>query len=163
MSATPPAPTPPNPRPSDSAAPDLGQPDDTLQAVGAVSLRLMAGAVPRRTLEQLKRTVQQSPAEYPWQVVTQAVLAEPIEPQRLVQQGLVAQRDWILRGGRETPGPGIAHHTKSFVARVAAQLIFGAIYTVVIIVLLLLLKYKLPDFDIYRVLTWCQQTFGAKR
>jgi hypothetical protein len=143
--------------------PDLAQPDDTLHAVGAVSLRLMAGAVSKRTLEQLRRTVQQSPAEYPWQVVTQVVLAEPIEPQRLVQQGLTAQRDWILRGGRETPGPGIAHRTKGLVARICAQLIFGAIYTVVIVVLLLMLKFKMPGFDIYRILTWGQQTFGSGR
>jgi hypothetical protein len=163
MSATPPDPAGSLPNPSEPAAHDRDQPDATIQAAGAVSLRLMAGAVPKRTLEQLKRTVQQSPAEYPWQVVTQVVLAEPVDPQRLVQQGLAAQRDWILRGGRETPGPGLAHHTKSFFARLVAQLIFGLVYAVVIVVLLLLLKHKLPDFDIYRVLTWCQQTFGGKR
>lgn len=163
MSAIPPDPARSGPVANDPAAPDSGAPDATLQAVAAVSLRLMAGAVHKRTLEQLKRTVQQSPAEYPWQVVTQAVLAESVEPQRLVQQGLAAQRDWILRGGRETPGRGLVHHSKGLLAKILAQLIFGAIYAVVIVVLLLLLKHKLPEFDIYRVLTWCQQTFGAKR
>lgn len=143
--------------------PDLAQPDDTLQAVGAVSLRLLAGAVPKRTMEQLQRTVQQSPSEYPWQAVTQAVLAEPVEPQRLVQQGLQAQRDWILRGGREKPPPPIAQRTKGFVARLCAQLVFGLIYALVVVVALLLLKYKMPDFDIYRLLTWCQDLFGRLR
>lgn len=141
--------------------PDLGRADDTLRAVADASLRLMAGAVSKRTMEQLKRTLQQSPAEFPWQVVTQAVLAEPVDPQRLVQQGLVAQRDWIVRGGRETPGPGVAHHAKSFLARICAQLIFGVIYAVVIITILLILKHQMPGFDIYRVLAWFQHLFGG--
>jgi len=141
--------------------PDLARPDDTLRAVADTSLRLLAGAVQKRTMEQLKRTLQQSPAEYPWQVVTQAVLAEPVDPQQLVQRGLQAQRDWILRGGRETPGPGLAHHAKGLLARLCAQLIFGALYAVVILAILLLLKFKFPGFDIYRVLTWFQQVFGA--
>jgi hypothetical protein len=142
--------------------PDLARPDDTMQAVAAVSLRLMAGAVPKRTLEDLRRSVQASAAEYPWQVVTQAILAAPAEPQQLVQQGLVAQRDWILRGGRETPSPRLSTRAKGLFARLCAQLIFGLIYAVVIIVLLLLLKYKLPDWDIYRLLGWVQGLFGGR-
>jgi hypothetical protein len=151
------SPTPPDPQ----LPPDLARPDDTLTAVAGTSLRLMAGAVSKRTMEQLQRTLQASPAEFPWQVVTQAVLAEPVDEQRLVQQGLVAQRDWILRGGRETRGPSLGHRTKGLLARLCAQLIFGAVYAIVIVVLLLLLKHKFPGFDIYRVLTWFQQTFGA--
>lgn len=141
--------------------PDLARPDETLTAVASASLRLMAGAVSKRTMEQLKRTLQQSPAEFPWQVVTQAVLAEPVDEQKLVQQGLAAQRDWIVRGGRETPGPGIGHKAKGLLARLCAQLIFGAIYAVVIVVLLLLLKHKMPNVDIYRLLAWFQQAFGG--
>jgi hypothetical protein len=150
--------TPPDP----SASVDLDAPDATLQAVAGVSLRLMAGTVSKKTLENLRRAVQASPAEYPWQVATRAILAEPAEPQRLVQQGLVAQRDWILRGGRETPGPRLSTRTKGLVARICAQLIFGLIYAVVIVVLLLLLKHKLPDWDIYRLLGWFQQLFGGR-
>lgn len=136
--------------------PDLTKPADTRAAVGDVSLRLMAGVVSKRTMEQLRRTVQASTAEFPWRIVTQAVLAEPVDPQRLLQQGLQAQRDWIIRGGRETPGPSLGHRTKGFFARIAAQLIFGAIYALVIVGLLLLLKHRYPDFDIYRVLSWVQ-------
>jgi hypothetical protein len=134
--------------------PDLARPADTVAAVGAVSLRLLAGAVPKRTMDQLRRTLQQSPSEFPWQVVTQAVLAEPVDEQKLLQQGLAAQRDWILRGGRETPGPGLVHHTKSFFAKVVAQLIFAALFAIVLVTILILLKYKMPEFDIYRVLDW---------
>jgi len=144
---------------NDPAA-DPGRSDATLDAVAQASLRLMAGAVSKRTMDQLQRTLQQSPAEFPWQVATQAILAEPVDPSRLVQQGLVAQRDWILRGGRETPGPGIGHRAKGLLARLCAQLIFGALYAIVIVALLLLLKHKLPGFDIYRVLAWFQSAFG---
>ena len=142
--------------------PDLEQPDDTLQAVGAVSLRLMAGAVSKRTMEQLQRTVQQSPTEFPWQVVTQAVLAEPVDPQKLVQQGLQAQRDWIVRGGRERPAPPLSQRAKGLLARFVAQLIFCSIWALVVVVLLLLLKYKLPDFDIYRILGWFTDLTGKR-
>lgn len=141
--------------------PDLAQPDDTLQAVGAVSLRLLAGAVSRPTMDQLRRTLDQSPAEYPWQVVTQTVLAESVDPQRLVQQGLQAQRDWILRGGRETPGRSLTTKAKGFVARLVAQTIFGGLFALVLVTGLLVLKYKLPDYDIYRILTWLLDAFPA--
>jgi hypothetical protein len=43
-----------------------------------------------------------------------------------------------------------------------AQLIFGAIYALVIVVLLLLLKHRWPELDVYRVLYWFQETFGAR-
>jgi len=163
MTETPPgsAPT-PGPASDPPAAIAAAGADATLQAVAAVSLRLMAGAVPKRTMEQLQRTLQQSPAEFPWQVVTQAVLAEPVDAQRLVQQGLQAQRDWIVRGGRERPAASLARRTKGFVARLCAQLIFGVIFTLVVIAALLLLKHKLPAVDIYRVLTWFQAQFGAR-
>jgi hypothetical protein len=154
--------TPPGSPPPPDRGPDLAQPDDALQAVAAVSLRLLAGAVSKRTMEQLQRTLQQSQGEFPWQVVTQAVLAEPVEPQRLVHQGLQAQRDWIVRGGRERPSPSLGKRAKGFFARLCAQLIFGCLFTLVVVAALLLLKHKLPDFDIYRVLTWFRAQFGAR-
>lgn len=144
-------------------SPDLAQPDDTMQAVGAVSLRLLAGAVPKKTMEQLQRTVQQSPAEYPWQAITQAVLAEPVEPQKLVQQGLQAQRDWILRGGREKPGPSLGRRTKGFLARLCAQAIFALLFAVVLIAVLVLVQYKKPELDIYRIVPWVQSLLGTAR
>lgn len=140
--------------------PDLTEAEQTLRAVSDVSLRLMAGTVSKAKMEQLRRTVEQSTDEFPWQVVTQTVLAEHVDQQRLVQQGLAAHRDWILRGGRMAKGPSITRRAKGFVARLTAQLIFGAIFVTVILIALLVLKYKLPDFDIYRILTWVQDLFG---
>ena len=149
--------------PTPPPSPDFAQPDETLQAVSAVSLRLMAGAVQKRTLDQLRQTVQASPSEYPWQVVTQAVLAETVDPQRLVQQGLVAQRDWILRGGRETPGPSLGRRGKGFLARICAELIFFVVMSVVVVGALMLCKHKWPEVDIYRLLAWLQGLFASNR
>lgn len=139
--------------------PDLAQPDDTMAAVGAVSLRLLAGAVPRRTMEALKRAVVESPAEFPWKVVTQVVLADPVDEQNLVQQGLRAQRDWILRGGREAPGKPVGQKAKTLIAKLLAQLIFLSVYSVVVLVLLLALKHKWPGADVYRLLGWLYEVF----
>jgi hypothetical protein len=150
----------PQPQPQPSAQPDLSDPKQVLDAVSHASLRLLAGTVSKGTMQQLRRTLEQSPSEFPWQASTQAILAEPVDEQRLVQQGLAAQRDGVLRGGRTAPGPGVVRRTKGFVARVMAQLVFGLCYSLVIIAALLLLKYKLPDFDIYRVLTWIQDLFA---
>lgn len=149
--------------PTPSPNPGPVQPDETLQAVSAASLRLLAGAVDRRSLDQLRRTVQQSPSEYPWQAVTQAILAEPADPQRLVQQGLAAQRDWILRGGRETPGPSLGRRAKGLVARLVAELIFFLLVSVVVVGALMLCKHKWPEVDIYRLLAWLQGLFGSAR
>lgn len=140
--------------------PDLSRPEDTLQAVAAVSLRLLAGAVPRRTMEQLQRTVQQSAAEFPWQVVIQAVLAEPADPQQLVQQGLAAQRDWILRGGRETPGRSLGTKAKGFLAKLLAQVIFLSLWSLVLWVGMLVLRYAY-GVDLYWILGWLEQQFPA--
>ncbi len=139
---------------------DLGDAEQALRAVSDTSLRFMAGAIPKAKMGQLRRTVEQSGEEFPWQEITEAVLAEEVDEQRLVQQGLIAQRDWILRGGRTARGPSITHRTKGFFARMTAQLIFGAIFVAVILIALLVLKYKDPDFDIYLILTWLQGLFG---
>lgn len=133
--------------------------DSTAADVAAVALRLMAGVVSRKLMDTLQRTVRQNPVEYPWQVVNQAILAEAVDGQRLVQQGLRAQRDWILRGGREAPGKPLGTRAKTFVAVVLARAFFFAVYTLAVGVLLILLKQKWPWFDLYRVLEWLQATF----
>lgn len=125
-----------------------------MAAIGAVSARLLAGVVSKRTLEALRRTVEASPAEYPWQVVGQVVLQEPVEPQDLAQRALRAQRDWILRGGRENPGKPIGLQAKTFLAKVVAQTIFLGFFTVAVVALLLLLKHQWPAIDIYAFLEW---------
>lgn len=140
-------------------APDLGSPDDTMTAVGAVSLRLLAGAVSRKTMEQLKRTVQENPSEYPWQVVTHAILAEPCDEQKVVQQGLRAHRDWIVRGGRQDPGRPLGVQAKTLVAKLLTQLIVVVIIALLVCLMLLVMRQKWPGADIYKVLFWLQDTF----
>ena len=151
-----------------AASPDPGRPEEVHDAVAHAALRLLAGAVPRATLDRVRRDAEKAGAEYPWEAATRALLAEPIAPQQLVQQGLVAQRDWILRGGREAPKPGIGRRAKSLVARLLAQLVFGVLYAVVIAAVLVLLKYQYPAIDLYiavdwlrTAVDWCRQTFGG--
>ena len=139
---------------------DLSDPGQTLRAVGEVSLRLMAGQVSKPKMAQVRRVVEECPSEFPWQAVTKAILEDDVDEQSLVQQGLTAQRDWILRGGRLAKGPGIRHKAKGLIATLFAQLIFVAILTAVILLALLLLKYKMPDWDIYRILEWVRGLFA---
>lgn len=127
--------------------------------IGAVSTRLLAGAVSKRTLEALQRTVQASPAEYPWQVVNQVVLAEPCDEQELAQKALRAQRDWVVRGGRENPGKPLGLQAKTLLAKLVAQSLFLGIYTFVILLFLLLVKHKWPQANVYGVLDWLYSVF----
>ena len=136
------------------ASPDPGRPEEVHDAVAHASLRLLAGAVPKATLERLRREAKAAAAEYPWEAATRALLADVVEPGQLVQRGLAAQRDWILRGGRETPKPGLGVRTKGLFARLAAQLVFGLLYGVVVVVGLVALKYKHPSIDIYVAVDW---------
>lgn len=149
----------------DAAAPlppDLQNPDAAHRAVAEVSMRLLAGAVDRRTLDALKASVQGTTGEYPWQAVTHTLLAAPADPQKTVQAALVAQRDWILRGGRETPRP-LGRRAKGLLAKLVAQLLVFAVTAALVIAGLLLLKYRFPEFDIYRVLTLLEELFGKLR
>ena len=139
------------PPPEGTPSPEGTPPDETLHQVGAVAMRLMAGAVPKPLMADLQRTVQQSSQGYPWQDVTRRVLASPIDEQKVVQQALVAQRDWILRGGRENPGRGLAHKTKGLVAKLVAQFLVLVVYAVLLIGGLLLLQHKFPEWNIYRL------------
>lgn len=122
-------------------------------------MRLMAGAVNRSTMKELQKTVQASPASYPWQAVVERVLAEPIDPEELSTQALKSQRDWVVRGGRETPGKGVSYHAKSFVARMVARLIFFGMFVVCAVLVLVLVKARWPEFDIYRLTEWLQRTW----
>ncbi len=132
---------------------------ESIEGIAGVSLRLLAGTVSRKTLDALKRTVQASPDEYPWRVVNQVVLAEPFDAQDLAQKGLRSQRDWILRGGRENPGKPLGLQAKTFLAKVVAQLLFGLLFAIVLVVLLLTINHKWPEINIYRVLEWVRSTF----
>ena len=165
MSAIPPAGSgssggPGNPPAGGSAAPDLDDPAQLVAAVREVSLRLLGGGVPRSTMTQLQKLARENVGDYPWRDVTKRMLAEPIDEQRLVQQALLQQRDWIWRGGRETPGPGIGYRTKGFFAKLVAQTIFLSIWALVLAVTLLALKHKF-GFDLYQVLDFLYATFPA--
>ena len=142
-------------------APDLAQGDETLKAVSEASLRLMAGTVSKPKLAQLRIAVESSESEYPWQDVTKAILSEDVDGQRLIQQGLAAQRDWVLRGGRVAKGPSVSHRAKGFLARLMAQMIIGVVMTVLIVAGLLLIEYRFPACDIDWLLDTALELVGA--
>lgn len=146
----------PDPKPQ----PDLSDPDDAFHAVSEASLRLMAGAVSKPRLAQLKIAAQEQETDYPWQRITQAIVSESVDGQDLVKQGLIAQRDWILRGGRVAKGPSIKSRAKGFFARLTAQLIFGVIFSTVIVLTLLLLEYRF-GWNIYWLLDKTLELIGA--
>ena len=125
---------------------------DPLARTAEVSLRLMAGMVPRKTLQAVQRMAVESTGEYPWQRIHDAVLAEPVDPNELLRRGILAERDWVARGGRETPGPGLKRRAKGFLAKVLAQLIVFSITLALAVVVLLLVKYRWPELDVYRLL-----------
>lgn len=112
----------------------------------------MAGMVPRKTLLAVQGMAVESTGEYPWRAVHEAVLADPVDPQELLRRGVMAERDWVARGGREAPGPGLKRRAKGFVAKVLAQLIVFAITLALAVVALLLAKYRWPEMDVYRLL-----------
>ena len=141
--------------------PDLAQGDEALKAVSEASLRLMAGTVSKPKLAQLRITADSSESEYPWQDVTKAILSEEVDGQRLIQQGLAAQRDWVLRGGRVAKGPSVSHRAKGFLARLTAQMIIGVVMTVLIVAALLLIEYRFPACDIDWLLDTALELVGA--
>ncbi|MCA8973670.1 MAG: hypothetical protein KDC98_03065 [Planctomycetes bacterium] len=145
------------------AAPNLDDPEQLIAAVREVSLILMGNGLPRQSMSQLQKMLRENVGDFPWQEVTRRILTEPVDMQRIVQQALAAQRDWIWRGGRETPGPSAGHRAKGFVAKICAQTIFLAIWAIVIVVTLVVLKHGNPSIDIYGVLEWLYQTFPSLR
>ncbi len=82
-----------------------------------------------------------------------------MDPDRLLKQGLEAQRDWVRRGGRETPKPGLRRRGKVLAAGFVARLLFFLAYTVVMVILLVLMKHVWPAVDIYSLLDWLREQF----
>ena len=127
---------------------------DVFSRICETSTRLMAGTVPRGAMKELQKKVQNDTGSYPWEVVVDRVLLDPVDRDQLTRQALRSHRDWIARGGRETKGRGVRHQAKTFVARIVASLMFMAIFIPVVVVALVLVKHAWPDADIYRLLEW---------
>lgn len=144
---------------------DLDSPEGMQRAIEQASARLLGGTVDKKCFERLRGSIQVAAAtgkEYPWREVLTSLLADSVDEQRMAQQALQAQRDWILRGGRETP-KSLGRAAKGLLARFVAQLLIFALISLIVIVLLLALKYRFPEFDIYRVLAWAQGLVNALR
>lgn len=142
--------------PSAPAAPS-SEPSPTalrLAEAGEISLRLLAGAVGKRTFETLRSQLPTATDVHA--VLHQALLAERVEPAQLLQKGLVAQREWVARGGRIAQ-PRLAFRGKRLLAQLCAQLVVTAIYAALFLATLFALKYRDPDWDVYRLLTWLRE------
>ena len=135
-----------------------GHDDPWLARVGEVSLRMMAGAIPKRTQERIQKLMAANADTYPWQEVVDAVMAD--EPGAdLVERGLRGQRDWFARAAvPATARAGRAARVagKTALAYVLSQAIFFAIYTGAVVFVLNLAKHHWPAFDIYAPLEWAR-------
>lgn len=134
-------------------------PNPQLAEAAAVSLRLLSGTVSKRTLDQLRQQLPQSPD--PRATLHAAVLAEPVDEKVLLAKALSTQREWIARGGRWR-GPSFGFRAKSLLARLCAQLVVTLLYALLFVATLLALKYRDPDWDLYRLLAWGRELFGAR-
>lgn len=141
----------PVPHPSSSEPPQLAQ---RLAEAGDISLRMLAGAVGKRTFESLRSELPAAPDAHA--VLHRAVLAERVEPEHLLQKGLAAQLEWVARGGRLAQ-PRLAFRSKRLLARLCAQMVISAIYAVLFLTTLFALKHHDPDWDVYRVLDWLRE------
>lgn len=138
--------------------------DEVVRRVGEVSLRMMANAISKRTHGQVSSLIASAGDEYPWQLVVDAVLAEPVASDDLLARGLRAQRDWFARTGTPTGarvGRAARVAGKSALAFVLSRLIFFVIYTLAVIVLLVLAKQHWAGCDIYRLLDWLRDVLPA--
>lgn len=129
-------------------------PHDVFQRICESSTRLMAGCVTPGTMYEIQNWVRQEPSNYPWEEVVDRILSEDVEDERLGHQALRAQRDWVVRGGRETRRPSTRARAKHGVAWVLARLIFAVLLIGMVVVLLVLLKFRWPELDIYRLVEW---------
>lgn len=142
----------------DPAPPDQEHDAEVLfQEISELSLRLMAGSVPRRTMKELQRIVNGSDGVYPWDAVLDRALKDPVDQHELVSRGLRAQRDWVWRGGRTDPGKRVRVQAKTFLAGLVVKLLFFVLYTLALVCLLILVEQIWPHLDISRILHFLQE------
>jgi hypothetical protein len=138
-----------------------------IQRVAEVSLRLMARLPSPATLKRVRTAVEASPTSYPWQQVVDAVLAEPADPSALLQRGLEGQRDFLMRSAPPRQAARVVRAArtgaKTLLAIVLSRMIFFALYTLAAMVLLVLIKHRWPDLDIYRLLPWVERMLPLTR
>lgn len=136
-------------------------PDPVFPSICEASARLMGGTVNRSTMKELQKLVKAESGSYPWEEVVKRILAGGAPPAEVAQSALKAQRDWIVRGGRQNPGKSLRSHTKGLVARLMARLIFFGVLLASVVVLLVLCKLRWPEVDIYAANEWLAATWPS--
>ena len=133
--------------------------DPILLDVCEASHRLFSGLVSRKTVRDLQQLVRSSADAYPWQEVVERTLSEPGEEATLLQSGLKAQRDWIVRGGRLDAGG--ESRRSCFGSLFSIGLVFLA-FLATVVVILVVARMHWPEADIYRLIDWLHETFPGR-
>ncbi|MEE2887985.1 MAG: hypothetical protein VX951_11210 [Planctomycetota bacterium] len=141
--------------------PETPQPDPVFSRICETSARLMGGVVNRTAMKELQKLVRSESTSYPWEEVVDRVLSSGPPAAELATAALKSQRDWIVRGGRQTPGKNVRHRAKSMVARLMARLVFMAILLASVVALLILCKLRWPGVDIYLANDWLAAAWPA--
>jgi hypothetical protein len=127
-------------------------------AAGEVAMRLLADRVPRPTMAALQRLVQEGRDQYPLAAIAKALAADPIGDAELYQQLLRAERDWILRGGRERRAIAASRPNKSLLARILGQSLLVAVTALAVLSVLLAIKVRHPEL-LDAAFDWLHTTF----
>ena len=135
--------------------------DSVFPSICEASARLMGGTVNRSAMKELQKLVKTESGSYPWEAVVKRILAGGAPPAEVAQAALKAQRDWIVRGGRQNPGKSVRAHAKGLMARLMARLIFFGVLLVSVVVLLVLCKLRWPEIDIYAANDWLAATWPS--
>lgn len=120
----------------------------------------MAGRVTRSRMKVLQKLVADHPDQYPWEAVVEEVLREDIPAPDLSRDALRAQRDWVVRGGRETPGKSLGQKSKGLLARLLVQLLVMGIFLAIFLAIALLANIRW-DVDIYELKKYLLDWFPA--
>lgn len=145
-----------------TARPCFAEQDPTVARVAETALRMMSGSIPPATQRHIRELALQAPDAYPWSDVVTAVLGDDVDPSSLVQRGLQAQRDWVVKSGntptsraeaRAVPvsPPRLAYSVKRWLAVSAARAVFYTLFSGALVVLLILLQRVWSRFDIYAI------------
>ena len=134
-------------------------PDPVFPSICEASARLMGGTVNRSAMKELQKLVQAESGSYPWEEVVERILAGGASQAEVAQAALKAQRDWIVRGGRQNPGKSLRAHSRSLLARLLARLIFFGVLLASVVILLVLCKLRWPEMDIYAANDWLAATW----
>ena len=115
-------------------------------AASEVAMRLLSERVPRPTMAALQRLIQESGGQYPLPAIAKTLAADPIGDAELYSQLLRAEREWILRGGRERRAVGPSRPNRSLLARMLGQSLLVVVTALAVLSVLLAIRVRHPEW-----------------